>query len=617
MFFILPCHLRSRCAALLMSLVAVLGLVGCAASAPHSGDAPAATAPPASSASNATASAISNNLIFELLKRAETAPSPQRETLLLQASAYYQQMGDYVRMGRVFDALHLDTLTPEQRVKYSLQYGDQALNQRHVDDAARVLLDPALNQGLGDTQTTTLHSLRARLFERQGKMLDALNERIAQSVHTPEAEQAELSGTIWRLLVPLSMADLQFLENADSRNPAEDQLLAGWLALAHIQREDAGNTSRLIADVQSWRGRYAAHPANRYMPSELVTAIAATTSTHPQRIALLLPLTGKWAAAGQAFRDGFMSMHYQQMSGGSTEPQVDLVDTSASPDILNIYQQAVAQGAQLVIGPLEKEQVQVLANQASLPVPTLALNSTAQEQRTADTLYQFSLNPDDDVAQVAAAAAANGFHRALVIAPQGERGERLAQAFVHPWQQAGGQAVQLRYAAGTGNYSAAIADALGVDLASGQMRAGKTLPDMVYFSGTGSDAAAVMDALSRNGGKDVPVYTTAEVLDGHLDARTNGLRVCLSPWQVDAGSLHEAKISVPANANGRLFAMGADTEMLFSQLTQLAGNTSLHLTGNTGYLSMSGNRRIARALVWAVMQDGKPVAQPASADGRF
>ena len=618
MFFILPCRLRSRCAAVLMLLIAVLGLASCAAPASQSGDVSAATVQPASSASAANAPAINTNLIFELLKRAETAPSPQRETLLLQASAYYQQMGDYVRMGRVFDELHLDALTPEQRVEYSLQYGDRALNQRHVDDAARVLLDPALNQGLSDAQTTTLHSLRARLYERQGKMLDALSERIAQSVHTPEAGQADLSGAIWRLLVPLSMADLQFLENADSRNQAEDQLLAGWLALAHIQRADAGNPDRLAADVQSWRGRYAVHPANRYMPSELVVSASVATSTRPQRIALLLPLTGKWAAAGQAFRDGFMSMHYQQMSGGSTEPQVDLMDTSASPDILNTYQQAVAQGAQLVIGPLEKEQVQVLAHQASLPVPTLALNSPAQEQPTADTLYQFSLNPDDDVAQVAAAAAANGFRRALVIAPQGERGERLAQAFARPWQLAGGHVAQLRYAAGTGNYSAAIADALGVDLASGQMRAGKTLPDMVYFSGTGSDAAAVMDALSRNGGKNVPVYATAEVLDGRVeDARTNGLRVCLSPWQVNAGSLYEAKISVPANANGRLFAMGADAEMLFAQLPQLAGNTSLRLAGNTGYLSMSSNRRVVRALVWAVMQDGKPVAHPASADGRF
>jgi hypothetical protein len=555
-------------------------------------------------------------MVFELLKRAEVAQSPLRETLLLQASAYYQQMGDYVRMGRVFEVLHPETLTPEQHAEYSLQYGDWALYQRHVDDAARVLLDPALNQGLSDTQTTTLHSLRARLFERQGKMLDALSERIAQSVHTPEAGQAELSNQIWRQLLAMSMADLQFLENADSHNPKEDQLLAGWLALAHIQREDAGNGARMAADVQSWRSRYAAHPANRYMPSELLAA-APANGGRLQRIALLLPLSGKWGAAGQAFRDGFMSMHYQQMSGGGGAPQVDLVDTSASPDILNTYQQAVTQGAQLVIGPLEKEQVQTLANQATLPVPTLALNSLVQEQRTADSLYQFSLNPDDDVAQVAIAAAANRFRRALVIAPQGERGERLAQAFVKPWQQSGGEVTQMRYAAGTGNYSAAIADALGVDLASGQMRAGKTLPEMVYFSGSGSDAAAVMDALQRNGGKDLPVYATAEVLDGRVDVRTNGLRVCVSPWLVNAGPLHDAHIAVPTNANGRLFAMGADAQALFSQLLQLTGNTSLHVTGNTGYLSMDSQRRVRRNLVWAVMQDGQLVAQPASADGRF
>ncbi|MEZ5494339.1 MAG: penicillin-binding protein activator [Pseudomonadales bacterium] len=614
MSFILPCRLRLRGAAVWMLLIS-MGLASCAA--PKQDDGAATAEQPASSDAAAKPRAINTNFVFELLKRAETAQSPERETLLLQASAYYQQIGDYIRMGRVFEALQPAALTPAQRIEYSLQYGDWALYQRHVDDAARVLLAPELNQGLSESQAATLHGLRARLLERQGKMLDALNERISQSAHTPEAGQAELSATIWRLLLAMSMADLQFLENADTRNPKEDQLLSGWLALAHIQREDAGNSERMAADVQSWRNRYATHPANRAMPAELAAASSEVSNgVRPQRIALLLPLTGKWGAAGQAFRDGFMSMHYQQMSGGGKAPQVDLVDTSASPDILNTYQQAVAQGAQLVIGPLEKEQVQVLANQASLPVPTLALNNTAVEQRTADALYQFSLNPDDDVAQVAATAAANRYRRALVIAPQGERGERLAQAFVQAWQRTGGEVTQMRYAAGTGNYSAAIADALGVDLVSGQMRAGKTLPEMVYFSGSGADAAAVMDALQRNGGKELPVYATAEVLDGRVDVRTNGLRVCVSPWQVNTGPLQEANIAVPNNANGRLFAMGADAEQLFSQLTPLAGNTSLHVPGNTGYLRMS-NRRVQRSLVWAVMQDGKLIAQPATADGRF
>jgi outer membrane PBP1 activator LpoA protein len=62
--------------------------------------------------------------------------------------------------------------------------------------------------------------------------------------------------------------------------------------------------------------------------------------------------------------------------------------------------------------------------------------------------------------------------------------------------------------------------------------------------------------------------------------------------------------------------MGADAETLYTQLAALNGS-SLQVVGNTGYLSMDSNRRVIRKLVWAVMQDGKPVAQPATADGRF
>lgn len=640
MSFILPSRLqlrgsavcvRGRANGLLLTsvLLASMWLAGCAASVPKTDTAPVEALTPAASASAQAAAtssrtaALNPNLIYGLLQQAETAPSPQRESLLLQASAYYQQQGDYTRMGRVLGELRPETLTASQRADYSLQYGDWALDRRRLDDAARVLFDPQLPTLLADTQQGallgTLHGLRARLLELQGKPIDALNERMIQSLRTPEAGQGEIATAVWRLLAQLGEADFQFLENADTQNRPEEQMLSGWLALARIQREMAGNASRQAAAVKDWQRSYPLHPANRHMPADLaaVTATASDTGSGARRIALLLPLTGKRAAAGQALRDGFMTMHYQQMSSGASNVQVDLVDTGTAPDFLNLYQQTVAQGAQTVVGPLEKEQVQLLAGQASLPVPTLALNNPLNpDSAGSDQLYQFSLNPEDDVAQVAAAALGSRLKRALVIAPQGERGERLLQAFARSWQQGGGDMRQVRYAPGTGNYSVAIAEGLGVDLASGQLQPGKSLPDMVFLISNSVDVGALMESLSRNGAASVPVYATAQVLGGRLDVRSNGLRVCLAPVQGGVGPLRSAKIDVPAD-NDTLFAMGADAQALSSQLVALSGNSSLHIPGNTGYLSMDSRRRIQRALVWAVVQDGQLVLQPATANGRF
>lgn len=619
MFGILPCHLRARCGAVLLS--SLLMVAGCVTHAPQDAG---TTAPPQATAPAATEtpSPKAVDVIASLLQQAERVASPQRDMLLLQVSALYQQQSDYARMGRTLHEVRVDALSNPSLADYRLQYGDWALDQRRLDDAGRVLLDPALDKDLTDNQRSTLYGLRARLFELQGKPIDALNQRIGQSVRTPEAGQAAICTAIWRLLGQMSDTDLAFLENADSSNTAEEQQLTGWLALTRIQRNSAGDASKQAAAIEGWKRSYPVHPANRHMPADLA-ATSNMANPPAQHIALLLPLTGKWAAAGQALRDGFMTMHYQHMAAHSNvqssaaNVQIDLVDSSASPDFLATYQQVVAKGAQLVIGPLEREQVQALANQSSLPVTTLALNNPLSEGRAVDTLFQFSLNPEDDVGQVVSAAAANQYRRALVIAPRGERGERLVQAFTQRWQSLGGSVEQVRYAPNTGNYSAAIAEGLGIDMASGQWRAGKAAPDMVFLVSNGSDASFMMEALARNGAKAVPVYATGDVLDGHLDARTNGLRVCLPPWQVGVGPLRTANISIPASGiDGRLFAMGADAETLYTQLAALNGS-SLQVVGNTGYLSMDSNRRVIRKLVWAVMQDGKPVAQPATADGRF
>lgn len=609
------CRLWSRYLLLAMALLLVSGCV-------HDDTQPAIedAAVTAPATAEAEPPAIPESSVYAWLKQAETAASPERESLLLQAAEYYRQQSDYTRLGLVLHEIKPDTLSGELLLHYSLLYGDWSLAQRHLDDAARVLLNPALSAVTSpdNASAARLHELRARLYELQNKPLDALHERLLQSALEPENARQAVNEAIWRQISSLRGEDFSVLEYADTSNKAEEQLLAGWVALARVQRNHAGDVDKQIAALADWKSSYPVHPANRFMPAEMLVLTQAQVE-QPKRIALLLPLTGKRADAGQSLRDGFMTMHYQHLAD-SKGLQIDLVDSSAAPDILSAYNSAVAQGAQLVIGPLEREQVQVLANQQSLPVPTLALNNpilndpSGNKVSAPDALYQFSLNPEEEAAQVADTANTSGLRRALIIAPQGERGERLLQAFARRWQMFGAEETgRVRYVPGSGNYGVQLAEALGMDLASGQLRAGHGLPDMVFFVGSSADAAAMMAALTNTGVGQVPVYATSQVLSGghKLDARTNGLRLCLSPWQAGAGPLRSAG-AAPASAD-ILFAMGADAQMLYSRLQSMSINPSLRVPGNTGYLSMDGGRRVVRALVWGVLKDGQLQVQPANA----
>lgn len=602
-------------------LLAALLFVGACATVPLGGGAPETVSVPADT--SAAPSATSTSIAYALLQQAETAVSPARESLLLQAADIYQQQGDNERLGRVLQEIKPANVSGDAVLHYSLLYGNWALSRYMLANAAEVLRNPQLDALADNTALAQLHGLRARLYEQEQKPLDALNERLLQSLLvSSEPEQKQVSNAIWQLLSQLRSEEFSFLEYADTSNKTEEQLLAGWLALARIQRQ-SGDIDKQLGALNDWQRSWPLHPANRFMPVDMAM-LKNLKDDQPHQITLLLPLTGKRADAGQAVRDGFLAAHFMRMANGNADTRIDVIDSNASPDILTAYNSAVAQGAQLIVGPLEREQVQQLASQPSLPVPTLAMNtttisSTTAPGRTPEGLYQFSLNPEEDVVQVANMASAGHMRRALVVAPQGERGERLVQAFTRRWEVLGGsQPKPMRYPAGSGNYSVQLADALGIDLASGQLRSGNTLPDMVFFIGNSADAAVIIDALAASGAGTVPVYATAQSFTQQpaLALRLEGLRLCLSPWQAGLGPLRAAGDAAPAGAD-ILYAMGADALTLYPDLPMMQVNTSLNIAGNTGYLSMDADRRVVRQLIQGVMRGGQFQAIPVTASERF
>ena len=230
----LPCRLFLRRVALMVAVAVLLASCATVDVAPVED----ASQPADTVSSDQLPVVVSKDEAYVLLQQAEAAVSPQRESLLLQAGNAYQQQGDYGRVGRVLQEINTSTLSNELLVNYSLLYGDWALAQRHLDDASRVLLNPALleiksDDGLNTANAIHLHALRARLYELQQKPLDALHELLAESAlmqesKVPEETQREVNEAIWRQLSQLRNEDFSVLEYADTSNKAEEQLLVGW-----------------------------------------------------------------------------------------------------------------------------------------------------------------------------------------------------------------------------------------------------------------------------------------------------------------------------------------------------------------------------------------------------
>ena len=129
-----------------------------------------------------------------------------------------------------------------------------------------------------------------------------------------------------------------------------------------------------------------------------------------------------------------------------------------------LYQQAVAEGAQQIIGPLTKESVAALAGMGSFQIPVLALNTLDNETSSPAQFYQFSLSPEDEASQVAERAWQDGQRRALALVPEGAWGDRLLQAFTQQWQILGGTLLEVqRYSSDQRSYSNDVRHLLNID----------------------------------------------------------------------------------------------------------------------------------------------------------
>src|SRR4030065_2065269 len=108
-------------------------------------------------------------------------------------------------------------------------------------------------------------------------------------------------------------------------------------------------------------------------------------------IALLLPLkSAAFGAAAEVVQQGVMAaanVEAQGLSGELLGRVYGSVDESN--DIVALYRQAIAGGAQAVVGPLTRIGVSVLAAGQDIPGPTLALNIA--EGQFASRLYFFGM----------------------------------------------------------------------------------------------------------------------------------------------------------------------------------------------------------------------------------
>ncbi|HUX74506.1 MAG TPA: penicillin-binding protein activator [Steroidobacteraceae bacterium] len=397
--------------------------------------------------------------------------------------------------------------------------------------------------------------------------------------------------------------------------PNANPIVGGWLALGPIALELDRNPMHVSAALAEWRARFPMHPADDALQRAAQTQLRAVTQ-FPNQIALLLPLSGPAEAVGTAVRDGFISAYFEQ--DAASRPRVKIYDAAAQP-VAAAYDQAIADGADFVVGPLTKDGVAALAPLAGR-VPVLALNFLGTAVATPRNFYQFALYPEDEAKIVARRLIADGRMRGIAIVPQGEWGERVAGAFTAELDRLGGAVLDLeRYDAAQIDFTDIIESALQIHEVKGGPATHRADAAFIFIAASPGTARLIVPQLKFHYAGDIPVYAMPDgfAADPRANSDIDGLRFADMPWMISADPVTagirdavRAAWAAGTSRRDRLYAFGFDAYRLVPALRSGYFSGGAEISGMTGRLRLDGRNRIRRSLDWAKIEDGIPQPLP-------
>lgn len=539
---------------------------------------------------------------------ARTAAPAQRAEFLLAAAEAYRAGGDWDGVRWALERLAEAAPAGESLLRWRLLQAQLALQERRPEEALAVL-DAAPAADIAPPLRLRYHESRAAAYRQLGNLLEtALELQQVDALLLDPVLRLENQTDILRTLALLTEQALEQLQ------PSPPGVAGGWMELALLIKRNGTDPNRLRPLLDDWRQRFPDHPA---LP-ELLDAYQQRLQSQWQElsvIAVLLPQSGPLAPVAAAIRDGLVTSLFAL--DAAARPQLRFYDASDPAEVWPLYSRAVDEGAELVIGPLQKDAVAQLLRAGELPVPVLALNQVDVGAVLPTNLYMFPLSPEDEAEQVAERIWIDGPRHPVVLVPQGGWGERMAEAFTRRWTELGGGVSEVgRYDEQGHDHSAAITALMHIDRSAARHRQlegwlGRQLEfeptrrddaDAVFVAASPVQMQGIRPQLAFHRAGDLPVYTTSHAWKGQLTASESedlrGVLLADMPWLLAPDPEIVARLPSGSGGLARLFALGMDALRVAPQLRRLQSSRLESLDGNTGNLYMNEANQVRRQLVW-------------------
>ncbi len=336
-----------------------------------------------------------------------------------------------------------------------------------------------------------------------------------------------------------------------------------------------------------------------------------------KRIAVLLPVTGRYSKVGKAIKEG-IEMELQTFPN-DVRPRLIIFDTGDNDiNIRKIYEELILGDFDFVIGPLKKELINKLMLYSSESLPILTLNYTSNLNRFKKKMYQFGLLPEDEAICIAEKSIIDGNNKASLIYPQNSWGKRIAESFSLRYEELGGKIIdEVIYSEDMNKINDSVKDLLKIEesikrknkiqnLLNIKLQYKPYIPNdlnTIFAVGTSKDMRLIKPQFNFNFAENIPFYSTSHIYNGVPDKENNkdlnDIKFCDIPWIYNDKNLSKKNIfleNLERRELLRFVALGIDSVKVIHNIERMQLDKSKYLDGNTGYLRLDDFNKIRRNL---------------------
>ena len=523
----------------------------------------------------------------QLQAEADKVKGEQHNILLADMAYAWHRAGDDAQSRIILLHLPTELLPLIQSTRLQLITADLAISTFQPEQALKQLgANPPA--GITDEMQIQWHLTRARAL---------------QAIHDP-----------YRAAAALARADSLLKDQDQHTNRLKIDQLLQEVKLETLSQQatalaDSDPLYKFVAQVLLRHGLPLPHPlaqSEQITPTAFPRLAAEPDGYHPPaKVAVLLPLTGKLAAAALPVRDGLLTAYY---SRGVHRPELLFYDTNGTAEGTHqAYARARSDNVSFVIGPLSRDEVTELFSHETLTTPVLALNQALNHLQPPHGSFEFSLAPEDEGISAADHLLGKNLHSVFIIANTDEAGQRAADAFARRWESAHGTVISRL------NVPTIPGDVTKQFLAAQDA-------DALFLAIRASTARALIQQLKQTHLNDKPRIATSLLTAGtgrtEIDRILEGIIFPTDTWDGQSvpglASSTEVSHQLPS-AHGpglRLFAFGFDAWNICAYLDTISDGKSQSIQGATGLLRMDSSGDVIRQPIWASFHNGERIPLP-------